>query len=82
MLVDQERFAGVFDLRDGAFEVEGFGEDDFEDLGDVLAWQFLAGWKKGKEGRGGVLYFLHVDAMTSAAKDQTCSHCLSETSSL
>lgn len=36
VLVDQKRLAGVFDLRDGAFEVEGFGEDDLEDLMDVL----------------------------------------------
>ena len=32
MLVDQKGFTGVFDFRDGAFEVEGFGEDDLEDL--------------------------------------------------
>ena len=36
MLVDEKRFACVFDLGDGAFEVEGFGEDDFEDLVGVL----------------------------------------------
>jgi len=31
-LVEQERFADVFDFGDGAFEVECFGEDDLEDL--------------------------------------------------
>ena len=31
-LVEQEGFADVFDLGDRAFEVEGLGEDDFEDL--------------------------------------------------
>ncbi len=31
-LVEEERFADVFDFGDGAFEVEGFGEDDLEDL--------------------------------------------------
>jgi hypothetical protein len=31
-LVKEEGLADVFDLGDGAFEVEGFGEDDFEDL--------------------------------------------------
>jgi hypothetical protein len=32
-LVEEEGLADVFDLGDCAFEVEGFGEDDFEDLG-------------------------------------------------
>jgi hypothetical protein len=31
-LVQEEGFADIFDLGDCAFEVEGFGEDDFEDL--------------------------------------------------
>ena len=31
-LVEQEGFADVFDFGDGAFEVEGFGENDFKDL--------------------------------------------------
>lgn len=31
-LVQEEGFANIFDLGDCAFEVEGFGEDDFEDL--------------------------------------------------
>jgi len=31
-LVEEERFANVLDFGDGAFEVEGFGEDDLEDL--------------------------------------------------
>ena len=31
-LVEEEGFANVFDFGDCAFEVEGFGEDDFEDL--------------------------------------------------
>lgn len=31
-LVQQEWFSDVFDFGNGAFEVEGFGEDDFEDL--------------------------------------------------
>ena len=35
-LVEKEGFADVFDFGDCAFEVEGFGEDDFEDLERVL----------------------------------------------
>jgi hypothetical protein len=35
-LVEEEGLADVFDLGDCAFEVEGFGEDDFEDL--VWGW--------------------------------------------
>ena len=31
-LVEEERLADVFNLGDGALEVEGLGEDDFEDL--------------------------------------------------
>ena len=31
-LVKEKRLADVFDLGDCAFEVEGFGEDYFEDL--------------------------------------------------
>ena len=31
-LVEQEGFADVFNFGNGAFEVEGFGENDFEDL--------------------------------------------------
>lgn len=31
-LVEEKWFANVFDFWDCAFEVEGFGEDDFEDL--------------------------------------------------
>jgi hypothetical protein len=33
-LVEEERFADIFDLGNGAFEVKGFGEDDFEDLSE------------------------------------------------
>lgn len=33
-LVEKKRFANVLDFRNGAFEVEGFGEHDLEDLGD------------------------------------------------
>ena len=32
-LVEQEGFADVFDFGNRTFEVEGFGENDFEDLG-------------------------------------------------
>jgi hypothetical protein len=32
-LVEEEGFADVFDLGDCAFQVEGFGKDDLEDLG-------------------------------------------------
>jgi hypothetical protein len=31
-LVEEERLADVFNFGDGALEVEGLGEDDFEDL--------------------------------------------------
>ena len=31
-LVDEKRFSNVFDFGNRAFEVECFGEDDFEDL--------------------------------------------------
>jgi hypothetical protein len=38
-LVEEERFSNVFYLRDGAFQVEGLGEDDLEDLAGVSADQ-------------------------------------------
>ena len=37
-LVQQEGFADVLDLRDRAFEVEGFGEDYLEYLMGGLDW--------------------------------------------
>jgi hypothetical protein len=54
-LVEEEGLADVFDLGDGAFEVEGFGEDDFEDLGEVrvVLVRSLGGWNEGGEGQGG-----------------------------
>jgi hypothetical protein len=46
-LVEEEGLADVFDLGDCAFKVEGFGEDDFEDLGwergVVVSGKVLAG---------------------------------------
>ena len=46
-LVQEEGFADVLDLGDRAFEVEGFGEDDLEDLGWRLdkdtIWSFRVG---------------------------------------
>lgn len=42
MLVQQKRFADVFDFRNGALEVEGFGKDDFENLrGERIT---ISGW--------------------------------------
>lgn len=76
VLVDQERFAGVFDLGDGAFEVESFGEDYFENLVGVLEYWY-GSWRVGE-----ILYFLYVDTVACATEDQTCSHRLCETSSL
>ena len=32
-LVEEKRFADVLDLGYGAFQIKGFGEDYFEDLG-------------------------------------------------
>lgn len=34
-LVEEQRFADILDFRDGAFQIKGLGEDDFEDLLDV-----------------------------------------------
>jgi hypothetical protein len=34
-LVDEERFTNVFNFGDCTFEVEGFGQDDFEDLDKI-----------------------------------------------
>lgn len=31
-LVQQQRLSDILDFRDGAFQIEGFGEDDLEDL--------------------------------------------------
>jgi hypothetical protein len=36
-LVDKQRLADVLNLRNGALQIEGLGEDDLEDLGVVLA---------------------------------------------
>jgi hypothetical protein len=43
-LVEQKGFADVFDLGDRAFEVEGLGEDDFEDLRNSCGISREFGW--------------------------------------
>lgn len=47
-LVEEQGLADIFDFGDRAFEVKGFGEDDFEDLG-------RSGEKEISLGRGGVV---------------------------
>lgn len=47
-LVEEEGLADVFDLRNGAFQVEGFGQNYFEDLAGGSQWggsclEFLEG---------------------------------------
>jgi hypothetical protein len=42
-LVEEEGLSDVFDLRDGAFEVEGLGKDDLEDLMRLLAGTNVVG---------------------------------------
>jgi len=48
-LVKEEGLADIFDLGDCAFEVEGLGKDDFEDLGLVLVRSF---WPYGMRKEG------------------------------
>jgi hypothetical protein len=31
-LIEEERFADILDLWNGAFKIKSFGEDNFEDL--------------------------------------------------
>lgn len=78
-LVQEQRLADVLNLRDGAAQIEGFGEDDFEYLG-------AGGWLAMpeacvKEVRGG-RHLLHVDAVAGAAEDEACLHCFGEASGL
>lgn len=95
-LVEEEGLADVFDLRDCAFEIEGFGEDDFEDLGEirVVLVRSLAGWNEGgrgdEEGRerglgvwmGRFMHLLYVDAVACAAEYEACSHGFCEAAGL
>jgi hypothetical protein len=46
-LVEEERLADVFDFGDCAFEVEGFGEDYFEDLEGSLSIMLIRSWVDG-----------------------------------
>jgi hypothetical protein len=56
-LIQDEWFADVFYLGNGAAEVEGFGEDDFEDLQFANFVSELR--RNGKDGT----YFLHIYAV-------------------
>lgn len=68
-MVEQERFADVFNFGNRALEVEGFGKDDFEDLESSWVSREV---KTGIRGLG--YYLLHIDAMASTAEDETRSH--------
>ena len=75
MLVDQKGFTSIFDFGDGAFEVEGFREDDLEDLYRRVSIRIVGVLGK-------ILYLLHVDTVACAAEDQTCPHRFGEAPSL
>lgn len=51
-MVQQERLADGLDLGDGAFQVEGFAEDDLEDLLHVDAMAGAAEDQAGAHGFG------------------------------
>ena len=77
-MVEQEGLADVFDFGNGAFEVEGFGEDDFEDLVGGVWISMMLGCYRGESDD----YLLDIDTVTCAAEDETCSHCFGESASL
>ncbi len=75
-MVEEERFADVFDFGDCAFEVEGFGEDDLEDLAGHMCQS-----KVGRLG-GAEIYLLDVDAMAGTAEDEAGTHGFCKAASL
>lgn len=79
-LVQQQWLANVFNLGDCAFEVEGFGEDDFEDLLWVGISMCVRRWWGGRWNYRG--YFLDVDAVACTAEDEACSHSFCESAGL
>lgn len=88
-MVEEERLSDVFDFRDGALQVEGFGKDDFEDLGEM--WLELHAHVNGNKRRRdqkkrqaerNMSYFLYVDAVTSTTEDETSSHRFGKASGL
>lgn len=67
ILVEQKRLANVLNFWNGAFEVKGFGENNFEDLMNISR-------VPQRDEMGDQKNLLHVDAVTGAAEDQAGLH--------
>lgn len=73
-LVDEQRLPSVFYLWDGTLEVERFRQHDLEDLDELSMLMSRKGKRRA--------YLLDVDAVAGAAKDETGTHGLGESSCL